>query len=72
MTHKTIKFWWRIIPANFAAIVLNLVVIVTIPFGLWHGLDPYQFITSLIAANTIVWCVTFAWFTFRPIDLGLD
>lgn len=69
---KRIKFYWRIILANAVVCVLNVAIIITIPLGLWRGLEPNQFLTILIATDAVAWCAAFAWFTYRPIDLGLD
>ena len=59
MTEREMTIWWRIIPANLAAVMASLILIVTIPFGLWRGLQTWQFLSVLISANVVAWLATF-------------
>lgn len=67
MTARAFEIWWKVIPANVAATAANLLIIISIPIGLWRGLEPWQFVTGMLSIDAAAWISAYVYFSRHPI-----
>lgn len=62
--------WGRIIPANLAVAMVNIIIVIPlIPFGVFRSMGSGEFLAFMLSIDALAWLAVFVWFGRDPIDI---